>query len=149
MKVDLISFQDKAVKDLRVDIADALDNYRKRGKTQVVSLQAPTGAGKTIIAAALIEGIYNGMSFPDGTAYAEQPDAIFVWLSDSPELNLQSKEKIELKTSKLRYGQCVTISEESFDMEMLEDGHIYFLNTQKISRSGKLTTLSDTKDYRH
>lgn len=49
MKVNLISFQDKAVKDLRVDIADALDNYRRRKKTQVVSLQAPTGAGKTII----------------------------------------------------------------------------------------------------
>lgn len=46
MKVNLISFQDKAVKDLRVDIADALDNYRRRKKTQVVSLQAPTGAGK-------------------------------------------------------------------------------------------------------
>lgn len=57
MKVNLISFQEKAVQGLREDIADALDNYRRRGKTQVVSLQAPTGAGKTIIAAALIENM--------------------------------------------------------------------------------------------
>lgn len=35
MKVDLISFQDKAVKELRLDIADALSNYQRRGKTQV------------------------------------------------------------------------------------------------------------------
>lgn len=147
MKVNLISFQDKAVKELRLDIADALDNYRRRGKTQVVSLQAPTGAGKTIIAAALIEDIFFGSTMADGTTFNEQPEAIFVWLSDSPELNAQSRQKIELKTSKLRFGQCVTISEESFDMEMLEDGHVYFLNTQKISRSGKLTQHSDDRQY--
>lgn len=147
MKVNLISFQDKAVKELRLDIADALDNYRRRGRTQVVSLQAPTGAGKTIMAAALIEDIYFGSTLADGTTFTEQPEAIFVWLSDSPELNAQSREKIELKTSKLRFGQCVTISEESFDMEMLEDGHIYFLNTQKISRSGNLTKHSDSRQY--
>ncbi len=147
MKVNLIAFQDKAVKELRMDIADALDSYRRRKKTQVVSLQAPTGAGKTIIAAALIEDIFFGSTLPDGTTFDEQPEAIFVWLSDSPELNAQSRQKIELKTSKLRYGQCVTISEESFDMEMLEDGHIYFLNTQKISRSGKLTQHSDDRQY--
>ena len=147
MKVNLIAFQDKAVKELRVDIADALDSYRRRGKTQVVSLQAPTGAGKTIIAASLIEDIYFGSTLADGTTFDEQPEAIFVWLSDSPELNAQSKQKIELKTSKLRFGQCVTIVEDSFDMEMLEDGHVYFLNTQKISRSGKLTQHSDDRQY--
>ena len=147
MKVNLIAFQDKAVKELRVDIADALDSYRRRGKTQVVSLQAPTGAGKTIIAASLIEDIFFGSTLADGTTFDEQPEAIFVWLSDSPELNAQSKQKIELKTSKLRFGQCVTISEESFDMEMLEGGHVYFLNTQKISRSGKLTQHSDDREY--
>lgn len=147
MKVNLIAFQDKAVKELRVDIADALDSYRRRGKTQVVSLQAPTGAGKTIIAASLIEDIYFGSTLADGITFDEQPEAIFVWLSDSPELNAQSKQKIELKTSKLRFGQCVTIVEDSFDMEMLEDGHVYFLNTQKISRSGKLTLHSDDRQY--
>lgn len=147
MKVNLISFQNKAVKELRVDIADALDSYKRRGKTQVVSLQAPTGAGKTIIAAALIEDIYFGSTLADGTTFDEQPEAIFVWLSDSPELNAQSKQKIELKTSKLRFGQCITIAEDSFDMEMLEDGHVYFLNTQKISRSGKLTQHSDDRQY--
>ena len=30
MKVNLISFQEKAVQGLREDIADALDNYRRR-----------------------------------------------------------------------------------------------------------------------
>ena len=147
MKIELKSFQIKAVNELREDIADACDNYRKRKKTQVISLQAPTGSGKTIIAATIIEGIYAGITLSDGTSYADQPEAIFVWLSDSPELNAQSRSKIELKTSKLRIGQCETISEDSFDREMLEDGKIYFLNTQKISKSGNLTKHSDSRQY--
>ena len=78
MKVKLIPFQEKAVKELRVDIAEALDNYRRRKRTQVVSLQAPTGAGKTIIAAGLIEDIFFGATLADGTTFEEQPEAIFV-----------------------------------------------------------------------
>lgn len=147
MKVEKIPFQEKAVAELRMDVADALSSYQRRKKTQVVSLQAPTGAGKTIIAAKLIEDIYFGSTLVDGTTFEEQPEAIFVWLSDSPELNEQSKQKIELKTSKLRFGQCVTIRDDSFDMEMLEDGHIYFLNTQKISLSGNLTRHGDDRTY--
>ncbi len=147
MKVNLISFQEKALRELRLNIADACDAYRRRKKTQVVSLQAPTGAGKTIIAASLIEAIYSGITLADGTTFEEQPEAIFVWLSDSPELNEQSKQKIEFTTSKLQFGQCVTIKEEDFDCEMLEDGKIYFLNTQKISKNGKLTTHSDDRQY--
>ena len=74
MRVNLISFQDKAVKELRLDIADALDSYRRRQRTQVVSLQAPTGAGKTIIAAALIESIYYGLTLADGSTFDAQPE---------------------------------------------------------------------------
>ncbi|MBQ7037362.1 MAG: DEAD/DEAH box helicase family protein [Clostridia bacterium] len=147
MKINLISFQDKAVKDLRKKMAVAQSSYKIEKSTQVVSLQAPTGAGKTIIAAAVIEDIYFGSTLADGTTFDEQPEAIFVWLSDSPELNTQSRQKIELKTSKLKYGQCVTIEDDSFDMEMLEDGHVYFLNTQTISRSGRLTQHSDNRQY--
>ena len=109
MICELFSFQKQAVNELRFRTAMALNNYRMLKIPQVVSLQAPTGAGKTIIAAALIEDIFFGSTLADGTTFEEQPEAIFVWLSDSPELNAQSKQKIELKTSKLRFGQCVTI----------------------------------------
>lgn len=62
----------------------------------------------------------------------EQPEAIFVWLSDFPTLNEQSKQKINLKADKIRIGQCVTVEDESLNIEMLEDGRIYFLTTQKL-----------------
>lgn len=142
MKVELFPFQQKAVNDLRVRTALALGSYRTTHIPQVLSLQAPTGSGKTIIMAALIEDIYFG-----NDQYAEQPEAIFVWLSDSPALNEQSKQKIDLKADKIRFGRCVTIKDESFDMEELQDGHIYFLNTQKLGKAGNLGWHSDTRQY--
>ena len=142
MICELFSFQKQAVNDLRFRIAMALNNYRMLRIPQVVSLQAPTGSGKTIIMSALIEDILFGSE-----QFTEQQDAIFVWLSDSPQLNEQSKQKIELKADKIRLDQCVVISDESFDMEVLEDGHIYFLNTQKLGKAGNLSRHSDTRQY--
>ena len=143
MKVELFPFQKKAVQELRKKVASALNAYRNTDRTpQVISLQAPTGAGKTIIISALIEDIYHGTE-----NYEEQPSAIFVWLSDSPSLNEQSKNKIDLKADKIKLNQCIVIEEKSFDAEMLEDGHIYFLNTQKLSVSGKLGVNGDGREY--
>ena len=142
MKVELFSFQKKALAGLRMQSAEALGSFRRTHSPQVVSFTAPTGAGKTIIMASLIESIYFGDDI-----YPDQQNAIFVWLSDSPQLNEQSKQKIDLKADKIRLDQCVTITEETFDREMLEDGHIYFLNTQKLGKSSNLTKHSDTRQY--
>lgn len=142
MKVNLFPFQKTALAKLRQSVATALGNYRSTHTPQVVSYTAPTGAGKTIVMSALIEAIYYGDEF-----YPEQSDAIFIWLSDSPQLNEQSRLKIDLKADKIRLNQCVTVSDDSFDMEVLEDGHIYFLNTQKLSKSSNLTKHSDGRQY--
>ncbi len=142
MKVELFSFQKTALAGLRMQSAEALGSYRRTHSPQVVSFTAPTGAGKTIIMASLIESIYFG-----DDNYPDQQNAIFVWLSDSPQLNEQSKQKIDLKADKIRFDQCVTITEETFDREVLEDGHVYFLNTQKLGKSSNLTKHSDTRQY--
>ena len=142
MITELIAFQKRALAQLRDHCAAAQNEYRNTRQNQVVSFTAPTGSGKTIIMSALIEDILFG-----NEKYVEQPDAIFVWLSDSPELNLQSKEKIDTKADKIKMSQCVVISDDSFDREMLEEGHIYFLNTQKLSRNSNLTQHSDNRQY--
>ena len=142
MKVELFPFQKTALARLRQSTATALGNYRSTHTPQVVSYTAPTGAGKTIVMSALIEDIYYGDEL-----YPEQPEAIFIWLSDSPQLNEQSRLKIDLKADKIRLNQCVVISDDAFDMETLEDGHIYFLNTQKLSKSSNLTKHSDGRQY--
>ena len=142
MKDELFPFQKRAVAQLRMKAAEALGSYHRTKTPQVISLQAPTGAGKTIIMAAFVEEVYFG-----GGQYIDQPEAIFVWLSDSPSLNDQSKEKFQLWADKLTFDQCVTIKESSFDQEMLDDGKIYFLNTQKLSKTGNLSKHSDKRTY--
>ena len=142
MKNELFPFQKTAVSELRSRAAMAQDSYQKFKLPQVISLQAPTGSGKTIIMASLIEDVFCGTeNFP------EEPDAIFVWLSDSPDLNQQSKNKIDLKADKISLSQCITISDESFDQEMLDEGFIYFLNTQKLGKAGNLSRHSDSRQY--
>lgn len=138
MKVDLFPFQQKALRDLRVKTAEALGSYHRTHAPQVVSFTAPTGAGKTIIMASLIEDIFFG-----DESHADQPEAIFLWLSDSPQLNEQSKLKIDGKADRIRLNQAVTITEDSFDQEYFDDGHIYFLNTQKLSKTSNLTKSGD------
>lgn len=142
MKVELFPFQKRALVDIRMKTAEAIGSYHRTHAPQVVSFTAPTGAGKTIIMSALIEDILFG-----DDQYVEQPDAIIVWLSDSPQLNEQSKQKIDSKADKIRLSQCVTVSEDSFDKEMFEDGHVYFLNTQKLSVTSKLTKNGDGRTY--
>lgn len=142
MKVELFPFQKKALLDLRMKIDEAIDGYQRTHSNQVVSFTAPTGAGKTIIMAALIENILCG-----DVNYSEHPEAIIIWLSDSPQLNEQSRGKIDLKADRIRIGQCVTVSDDSFDQEYFDDGHIYFLNTQKLGKSSNLTKNSDNRQY--
>ena len=142
MKVELFPFQKIALADLRMKTAEALGSYHRTHAPQVVSFTAPTGAGKTIIMSSLIENILFG-----DENYAEQQNAIFVWLSDSPQLNEQSKLKIDLKSDKIKLNQCITVSEDSFDQELFDDGYIYFLNTQKLSKTSNLTKNGDNRTY--
>ena len=134
MRDELFSFQKRAVSAVLEKVKLANAYYPVANQPQIVSFTAPTGSGKTIMAATAIENILYGCE-----TFPAQPDSIFVWLSDSPQLNEQSREKFILKADKIRLHQLVTIKEETFDQETLEDGHIYFLNTQKLGKGGKLT----------
>lgn len=144
MKVQLFPFQQTALAKMRKQAHQALSLYNidTDHPPQIISFTAPTGAGKTIIMSGLLENIYFGDEI-----LPAQPNAVTIWLSDDPNLNEQSKEKIETRADKFTLGQCVTISEDSFDCEVFEDGKIYFLNTQKLSKTGKLTKHSDSRQY--
>ena len=70
MICELFPFQKQAVNEMRLRVAMALNNYRMLKIPQVVSLQAPTGSGKTIIMSALRRYLYGSEQF------TEQPEAI-------------------------------------------------------------------------
>jgi type III restriction enzyme len=140
MKVGLFDFQEDALAELRTKLPAArllasVDN------PQAVSFSAPTGAGKTIVMTALFENIFFGEP-----GFDAQSDAAILWISDMPELNEQTRMKIEGKSDRIRVRQLVTI-DASFDAERLEGGHIYFINTQKLGSEKLLTKKGDGRQY--
>jgi hypothetical protein len=98
------------------------------------ALSAITGAGKTVIAAAVIEGLIHGSS--DLGADAD-PKASFLWITDDPALNRQTRSKM-LDASDLLLPSTLIEINDGFVEEQLAPQKCYFLNTQKLSRTSRL-----------
>jgi type III restriction enzyme len=140
MRIEPKDFQDDAVHRLAEEI-DAARREIDRGRPQAVVLSSPTGSGKTVIMTLLMERMWAGHE-----SLAADPNAIFLWLSDSPELNLQSKDKIEAASDIFPRSQLVII-DNNFDRERLSPGFIYLLNTQKLGVSSLLTKNGDGRTW--
>lgn len=141
MKVELKDFQVNSARS----ILDELDEARvaaSKGKLQAVVLSAPTGSGKTITVAAVIDWTFGGA---DGIA--ARPNTTFLWLSDSPELNQQSKGKLLAACDHVPFHRLVTVDSESFDEERLAPGHVHFINTQLLGKDKLLTKGGDKKSF--
>ena len=143
MNITLKTFQKTRVRELRETAAVAQMGWQHFNKKQIISFTAPTGAGKTIMMANFIESMMCG---DDEGMVAAIPESIFIWLSDSPELNGQSKKKLMRYCDKLVISQFRTL-DESFRGEKLEPGKIYFLNTQKLTKTSKMTSTGDGRDW--
>lgn len=140
MRIEPKDFQDDAVRRLTEEIESARREI-DRGRPQAIVLSSPTGSGKTVIMTLLMERLWAGHE-----SIAPDPDAIFLWISDSPELNIQSKEKIEAASDIFPRSQLIVI-ENDFNQERLFPGHIYFLNTQKLGVSSLLTKSGDGRTW--
>ena len=140
MRDTLFPFQETALAELHERISKAHFMWSERDP-QVISFSAPTGAGKTIIMTSLFEDILYGSEMATG-----EPESIIVWLSDSPELNEQTRLKIESKSDRIRVRDLIAIDAD-FNMEFLESGKIYFLNTQKLGSDKLLTNTSDKRQF--
>lgn len=141
MKFELKDFQTTSAKSILDELDDARMAARK-GKLQAVVLSAPTGSGKTITVAAVIDWTFGGA---DGIA--PRPNTTFLWLSDSPELNQQSKGKLLAACDHVPFHRLVTVDSESFDEERLAPGHVYFINTQLLGKDKLLTKGGDKKTF--
>lgn len=148
MKVTLFDFQKDALNELRKALVKARQGVSPDDQ-HVVAFSAATGSGKTIMMTALFEAI---LDEPDDQLawpldWTPQPDAVILWVSDMPELNEQTKLKIESKSDKVyRINQLITI-DAHFDAPRLDGGRIYFINTQKLAVNQPLTNRGDGRQY--
>ena len=140
MKLVLKDFQEEAVESLYDHVNDAR-RRAAQGRLEVVTLAAPTGSGKTVILTRLIELIMQG----DETRNPD-PDAAFIWLTDQPELNIQTKEKMETTSDLLIASRLVEIAAD-FDYEMFLPGRVYFLNTQKLGAGTNFVKTGDSRSF--
>lgn len=140
MKDILFTFQEEAVLALHSRI-DRAHMMWSEDEPQVISFSAPTGSGKTLMMITLFEEILFG-----NDSRLPERDSIFVWLSDSPYLNEQTKMKIESKSDKILVRNLITI-DSTFRGEYLDGGCIYFLNTQKLGTDKLLITESDVRSF--
>lgn len=133
MRYTLKDYQAEAVRDVLRNLERARDSYHRYGALSQFSLAATTGAGKTVMAAAVIEALFFGS---DEFDVVPDPGAVVLWFSDDPALNEQSRARIQAAASELDARLRVvpsTFSEPSF-----RPGNVYFLNTQKLSKNSRL-----------
>src|SRR5581483_3003797 len=134
MKFELKEFQEEKRRELRAELAAAKNELATRSKHQAIVLSSPTGSGKTITIGALLESIFEG-----DDDQAPERDTRVLWISDSPELNIQSRDKFLAACDTPAYHDLVLIDSETFDEEFLRPGVVYFINTQLLGRDKKLT----------
>jgi type III restriction enzyme len=140
VKLLLKDFQTRAVDRLVMQLRLARREAAAR-QPQAVCLASPTGSGKTVVATAAIERILegDGQNGPD-------PGAMFVWITDQPELNEQTRRKMLAASSTLLPTQLTVIG-PSFDQERFTPGQVYFLNTQKLGKEKYLVSAGDDRNF--
>lgn len=105
-----------------------------RGQLSSFALSAITGSGKTVIATAVIEAMLHGSADLEVGA---DPRATFLWVTDDPALNNQTRNKM-LQASDLLQNARLQILDNDFLDSELGPGRVYFLNIQKLSKNAGL-----------
>lgn len=136
MRYKLKAFQEEAVGQLLKKMDSMQRSYEADGSLSAVALTAPTGAGKTVISAAVAEGLFYG-----NENYAGDEKATILWLSDSPSLNDQTMKRFDDATDLLNGATVMEAIGPEFakSHRKLEAGHVYFLNRQLLGKGKRLS----------
>lgn len=142
MQFELLDFQRTAADELHAEILKAQRRYDDDSEVLgAVVLEAATGAGKTVIATAVIERLLFGA---DGSEPVRGTTVL--WVTNDPNLNAQTARKMQEASGRLTdvrlLGQGAAFNQETFD-----SGAIYFLNTQAASSTARITNQGDKQDW--
>ena len=142
MKFTLKDYQDEAVLDVLTNLKKARKRWLEDHDRYSFSLTAATGAGKTVMAAAVFEALFHG---DDRYEFDRDPTATVIWFSDDPSLNEQTRFRLMESSDRLRHTDLVVV-ENTFNREKFAPGKIHFLNTQKLGKKSLLVRGFDETD---
>jgi type III restriction enzyme len=134
MRYDLIDYQREAAAEVLKRLARGHRDWDEFRSLSAFALSAITGAGKTVIATAVIEAIVYGS--PD-LGVDPDPRASFLWVTDDPALNRQTRNKMLAASDVLDPNRLIVLDNFFLDPELLP-GRVYFLNIQKLSKASGL-----------
>lgn len=141
MRLVLKEFQTDTVQELSDKLRRAAREVNQSQEPQAVGLSAPTGSGKTIMVAAAMEDLLQGNA--DNQPLSE---AVFLWITDQPQLNEQTRRKMLKDSSLFTESNLVTIG-TSFDQEVFTAGTVNFINIQKLGKERDLITKGDNRHF--
>ncbi len=141
MRYELMEYQREASSGVLERLRWGGDDWRRDKRLSSFALSAITGAGKTVIATACVEAMLFGSSDFDA-----EPDrtATFLWITDDPALNRQTRNRM-LDASDLIPPKLLVELDDSFLDARLASGRVYFLNTQKLSKSSRLVQATNLR----
>lgn len=128
MKFTLTDYQHDVTNTVVQRLNAAVAMFDNDGARSAVGLTAPTGAGKTVIATAILEKLLFG-----GGIQSPNKNLTVLWLTDDPSLNEQSRDKI-LKASSLIQPSQIEMIDSTYDREVLEPGRIHFINIGRLAQ---------------
>ncbi|HEX4006479.1 MAG TPA: DEAD/DEAH box helicase family protein [Acidobacteriaceae bacterium] len=135
MKFTLKDYQTDAVREVLANLDMAREDWHgKNSRRSAFSLTAVTGAGKTVMAAAVFESLFHG---DDDFSFDADPGAVVIWFSDSPDLNEQTRFRLMEASDRVNHTDLVPVK-NTFNRAKFEAGKIYFLNTGKLSKNSLL-----------
>jgi type III restriction enzyme len=137
VKYELIDYQRQAATDVLNRLARARNDWRRHGSRSAFALSAMTGSGKTVIATAVIEALLFGSA---DLGVDSDPRATFLWVTDDPALNRQTRNKMLAASDLITPAQLEILSDKYFE-PALHPGMVYFLNIQQL---GKNATFANT-----
>jgi type III restriction enzyme len=131
MRYELIDYQREAALACLVRLARGRDSWHQHKSMSSFALSAVTGAGKTVIATAVIEALIYGSA---DLGVDADPRALFLWVTDDPALNRQTKAKMLTASDLLEPSRLGELNDGFMESE-LRPGRVYFLNIQQLAKT--------------
>lgn len=131
MGYDLFDYQREATRAILDRLRRSQRDLAEFQSPSAFALSAVTGAGKTVIATAVIEAILHGSAEFNTDL---DPRAVFLWVTDAPALNRQTRHKMLAASDALDPSRLIVLGDDYHKPELLR-GQVYFLNIQQLSKN--------------